>query len=631
VLTVPGLCQAEGSAPIIAVFDVETKGIQLAAHVVDSLSDYVASRLAESGKFQVVPRAQLKARLAEAKTESYKECYDESCQIALGREVAAQKTLATRIAKVGSQCMISLNVFDLGRATSETASTASGACTEDGLVASLGAAIEKLTGTAAPASQPGPGRTPVLLGVGTVESGIIIDKGQSIVNQVTDQTGFLVIKSEPTGAIITLNGKEMGKAPLQIEQMVGRYVLVAEIGKLYRPARQEIDLDQTGKRVTLTLPPAFGRLEVTSDPSGAEVSLDGERVGTTPWSADPKPSASYVVRVEKANYLRHESSVVVEDGKTAVVKAALQQNFGSLVVDSNPPGAAITLNDEATGQKTPFTFPTLQPGIAVVKLGLEGYGDAVQRATVLNREIVKMSVTLKGKMGLLVVTSAYDDGTPCEGEVSFDGKAVGQTPWKQEVLAVPHKVRVVCPDGEASASVNVVHNERRPLALSISAPGRRKAVALPSAGPLNPTASGPSQHQVPGVAAPAPAHKTSVGAWVIFGTGLAGLVTGGVLTWAAHNESGKLASSGTYPDGTSRIDRSRAAALQSQAKTYQNASTAMYAIGGAATLAGLVWGIVDLVHRPAASHAETGPKPVMSVAGGVVPLPGGAVVMVNIR
>jgi formylglycine-generating enzyme required for sulfatase activity len=478
-LTVPCLSQAQGSAPIIAVFNVEAKGVLLAADVVDNLSDYVASRLAESGKYQVVPRAQLKSRLVEAKTESYKECYDETCQIELGRELAAQKTLATRIAKVGSQCTISLNVFDLGRATSETAATVSGLCTEDGIMVSLGTATEKLTGTAAPSSQPAPARTPVPLGGGKVESGVIIDKGQSIVNQMTDQTGFLTIKSEPTGANITLNGKEMGKAPLQIEQMVGRYVLVAEMGKLYHSARQEIDLDQTGKRVTLTLPPAFGRLEVTSDPLGAEVSLDGERVGPTPWSADRKPSASYVVRVEKTNYLKHESSVVVEDGKTAVVKAVLQQNFGALIVESDPLGAAITLNDEATGQTTPFTFPTLQPGIAVVKLVLEGYGDAVQRATVRNRETVKMSVKMEAKMGLLVVTSAYEDGTPCDGEVSVDGKAVGPTPWKREVIATRHEVGVKCEKGESKANVVVTHNSRAEVALKVATGARIDWIKIP--------------------------------------------------------------------------------------------------------------------------------------------------------
>jgi hypothetical protein len=58
---------AQSGPPIIAVFNVETKGVVLGAGVVENLSDYVATRLTESGRYQVVPRDQLKERLVEQK------------------------------------------------------------------------------------------------------------------------------------------------------------------------------------------------------------------------------------------------------------------------------------------------------------------------------------------------------------------------------------------------------------------------------------------------------------------------------------------------------------------------------------------------------------------------------------
>ena len=74
---------AQSGPPTIAVFDVETKGVALPLGVIDSLSDYVATRMTESGKYQAVPRDTLKARLIEQKKSSYKQCYDQSCQIEL--------------------------------------------------------------------------------------------------------------------------------------------------------------------------------------------------------------------------------------------------------------------------------------------------------------------------------------------------------------------------------------------------------------------------------------------------------------------------------------------------------------------------------------------------------------------
>lgn len=135
-------------APILVVFDVEASGLELAPTMLNGLADYLVTRLTESGRYQVVPRAQVRVRLAEAKNDTYKECYDESCQIELGRELAAQKSLAAKVVRLGSLCTVNLTVFDLRRAASESAASASGTCSEDGVVASVNAALSKLTGGA---------------------------------------------------------------------------------------------------------------------------------------------------------------------------------------------------------------------------------------------------------------------------------------------------------------------------------------------------------------------------------------------------------------------------------------------------------------------------------------------------
>jgi hypothetical protein len=166
--------------------------------------------------------------------------------------------------------------------------------------------------------------------------------------------------------------------------------------------------------------------------------------------------------------LTYEEAVTVQDAKTTKVMARLEQNFGALSVESEPPGAMITLNDQPTGVVTPHTFEKVQPGVAVIKLSLDGYGEAVERATIKNRETTRVSVKLTPKLGLLVVTSAYEDGTPCDGEVFVDGRSVGQTPWKGEVLATSHEVKVKCEKGEAKAQVTVQHNQRTEAALRIS-------------------------------------------------------------------------------------------------------------------------------------------------------------------
>ncbi len=130
--------------PVVAVFDIETQLVKLSAPVLNGMSDYLASLLAESGVFQVVPRSELKKRLLNQKAESYKNCYEQTCQIALGRELAAGKSLSTQIFRLGGGCKLSMSLFDLKRAATEAATTTSGQCDEKGLVSLLDVAVKQL-------------------------------------------------------------------------------------------------------------------------------------------------------------------------------------------------------------------------------------------------------------------------------------------------------------------------------------------------------------------------------------------------------------------------------------------------------------------------------------------------------
>jgi len=119
---------------ILAVFGVEDATGLLKKGEREQLQDFLAARLTELARYKVVPREQLKARLLEQKADSFKACYDASCQIELGREVAAQKTVATRILKVGTSCVVTCQIYDLKTATTEKAATVRVDCSSDKLL-----------------------------------------------------------------------------------------------------------------------------------------------------------------------------------------------------------------------------------------------------------------------------------------------------------------------------------------------------------------------------------------------------------------------------------------------------------------------------------------------------------------
>ena len=278
----------------------------------------------------------------------------------------------------------------------------------------------------------------------------------------------MVINSTPTGATVFINGKEVGQTPQQLEYPVGRYVVVAEFGRLYHPARQEVSLTRKGARVTLDLKQAFGSAKITSSPSGAEVWLDGERVGNTPHIIPQKVSGTYQLRLQLADYLPIEAELVINDGKVSTHHGELVANWGKISIKSTPPGATVYLDDVLVpNAQTPCVLDRVKPGLHIIRFDLPGHGERSEKTDVVRGKTASVSTELQPMLGLLVVTSSYADGSKCEGDLKIDGQLVGQTPWLGDVLAAPHTVEVQCPKGKGKQQVVVTHNSRSDVNIKI--------------------------------------------------------------------------------------------------------------------------------------------------------------------
>lgn len=131
-----------GSKPVLAVFDAEAD--ELPRNLKSTLSDYLATRLAVSGRYEIVPRDDLKRRLLNQKKESYKLCYDEACQIEIGKELAAEQVASTQIISAGELCIFTVKIFDLRKATTSNAAAVEGKCGKAGLLKLAAQAAEKL-------------------------------------------------------------------------------------------------------------------------------------------------------------------------------------------------------------------------------------------------------------------------------------------------------------------------------------------------------------------------------------------------------------------------------------------------------------------------------------------------------
>jgi hypothetical protein len=117
--------------------------------------------------------------------------------------------------------------------------------------------------------------------------------------------------------------------------------------------------------------PTTGTLVVRSDVEGADVLLNGKRVGKTPHQAKGLAAGSYDVRVQKEGYEPFQKKVQVTKAKQELT-ANLVPASATLKVAANVSGAKVLLDGEERGT-TPLTLEDLRPGRYQLSVSASGY------------------------------------------------------------------------------------------------------------------------------------------------------------------------------------------------------------------------------------------------------------------
>jgi hypothetical protein len=140
--------------------------------------------------------------------------------------------------------------------------------------------------------------------------------------------------------------------------------------KLVMPRERDIEL-------TLALVPKPGpsRVSFDSDPTGAELTIDGKKVGKTPYEGELKPG-DHSVSARASGRRRVEEKFTIAQGQSVKMKMLLpelkaEMTAPQISVVSDPPGATITLDGVEVG-KAPWSAPSTA-GDHVVALSAPGY------------------------------------------------------------------------------------------------------------------------------------------------------------------------------------------------------------------------------------------------------------------
>ncbi|MBP7139304.1 MAG: serine/threonine protein kinase [Caldisericia bacterium] len=152
----------------------------------------------------------------------------------------------------------------------------------------------------------------------TVNLKISLSKKTQTPVQPIKKEGTLIINSEPSGATVYINNVKKGLTPLKINLPPGSYNLKIE-KEDYLPYPDSIVLKENSiveKNFPLHPIPKTSYLTVYSDPTNAQVLLNGDFIGYTPITNYKIEKGEYSLRVKKEGYKEYLTKFTVEYGQT---------------------------------------------------------------------------------------------------------------------------------------------------------------------------------------------------------------------------------------------------------------------------------------------------------------------------
>jgi eukaryotic-like serine/threonine-protein kinase len=135
----------------------------------------------------------------------------------------------------------------------------------------------------------------------------------------------LRIETNPTGATVSVDGKEVGLSPLTLADVRPGLRTVRVFHDGYAPTELSLEVAPETALAPLrfSLQPVEAKGAITSEPSGAVVALDGHAVGRTPLDSLRLTPGPHELRLEAAGYRPWRQRIEATAGQPVALEARL--------------------------------------------------------------------------------------------------------------------------------------------------------------------------------------------------------------------------------------------------------------------------------------------------------------------
>lgn len=242
----------------------------------------------------------------------------------------------------------------------------------------------------------------------TVKPGLVISyvllmlAAFCIVAPVGASDPAIQVYSNPSGANVVVDNFWYDTTPATIYSVGNGWHTVYVTMSGYEPYSESVYVDDSTRVVVANLVQTSdtGFLSVTSQPSSADIYVDGVYHGNAPMVIGNLWAGSHTLLVRMAGYNDVSDVVTISPGITTSYNAILTSSgpgTGSLQIDSTPAGAAVYVDGNYQGT-TPASgamyINQLTPGIYTVMLRMQDYQAYTQSAIVSAGIVNDLHITL---------------------------------------------------------------------------------------------------------------------------------------------------------------------------------------------------------------------------------------------
>ena len=241
-----------------------------------------------------------------------------------------------------------------------------------------------------------------------------------IQNNITSQ--YLIIKSEPKGAMVYINNDPKGPTPFKEKVALGKYICKL-ILPMYHNFDSIIKINPNKKQeIMCKLKPAFGYLNINSTPEqGAKVYIDGKNTKLiTPCKKYKISSGKHKIALLHPNFKSKNSWITVKDNITTPLNILMATALANVKINVAN-NLIIFINGEKKGKG--IWNGQLKEGIYTVETKNNKYYNDIKEINIIadvNTIIELEPITKVGNIDI--------DSEPYEAKIYIDGKFSGKTP-----------------------------------------------------------------------------------------------------------------------------------------------------------------------------------------------------------